>query len=166
MEFIGLSRSQVNVAASIGRQFRLGTLGSFDDTEFGTQIYLYVQVVQAVIRGSLVLTLTGEEAIPLTTAIAGPAVGQGHQIGAVQAVMGIGDFGWMQVYGRGPALTEGLAGASRFLNTTDEAGSLDDDGSALTIAVPGIILDTATGASQAVNESAHFNWPSAGAVLS
>ena len=166
MEFIGVSRDQVVTVDQNHTAFRVGTLGSFDDTELGTQIYLYFQAAGVIVdRGSVVITLSGEAALEITTALAAVAVGQGHQVGAAQAPMVAGDHGWMQVYGRGPVLTEADAAASTFLNTTDETGSLDDDGTALAIAVQGIILDAASAASAGVNESAHFNWPFAGLPL-
>ena len=51
------------------------------------------------------------------------------------------------------------------LNSTGTAGAVDDDGTAGSEAIDGLVLGTATGGAAATNADAIFSYPTVGATL-
>lgn len=71
----------------------------------------------------------------------------GDKVGVAGVAFASGEYGWLQIYG--PAVVNALAScaANVRLNTTATAGNLDDDGTAGSFAVDGIVLTAARGGS-------------------
>lgn len=163
---IGINPTQVRTAAQ-GPEFFLGTQGETSDSTFGNRKFLYVKAAEAITAaGYLCSVKTGFEVemTDLTNGTPGD-IGHGSRVGAAQAAIASGGFGWIQVYGKGSLRTLASAAKGTRLNVTATSGALDDDGTAGAEAIDGIVLGTATGAAEATNADAHFNFPSVGATL-
>ena len=91
--------------------------------------------------------------------------GHGSRVGVAAGTLADNQYGWFQIYGRGQVRTLGLAAKGTRLNTTATAGALDDDGTASSRAINGVVLGTATGASPATNPDAYLSYPTVGATL-
>lgn len=163
---IGISRTDI-VGATDVPEFRLGTLGGIIDTTFGYQQYVYGRANGAITGlGYACVELTGHDFIlaTVTQTTAGTA-GFGTRLGAAQAALADNQYGWFQVYGRGSLRTLASAAVGTRLNTTATGGAVDDDGSAGSEAIFGLVLNTATGGAEATNNNAIFNFPSVGTTL-
>lgn len=163
---IGISRDDVVVATGTP-QFRLGTVGGYDDPTNGYQEFIYGRANGAVTAaGFLCVESTGFDFTMVTTAnTAAGQNGHGSRLGAAQAVLADNQFGWFQVYGKGSVRTLGLAAKGTSLNTTATDGAVDDDATVGARVVQGLVLGTATGASPATNADAIFSYPTVGRTL-
>lgn len=163
---IGLSKDQVTGATAVPA-FRLGTIGGYDDPTNGYQEFIYGRANGAVTAvGYVCVEETGFDfaMINVTKTTPGTA-GFGSRVGVAQAALADNEYGWFQIYGKGSVRTLGLAAKGTRLNTTATNGALDDDATAGSEAVFGIVLGTATGASEATNADAIINYPSVGTTL-
>lgn len=88
----------------------------------------------------------------------------GGIVGVPEVAVAAASFGWFQI--KGPALIQVLASAAAGarLNTTGTAGFLDDDGTALSFPVTGVVLTAARAASNGT-ALAVLNYPMQGVVL-
>jgi hypothetical protein len=165
-QIIGIDKTAV-VAASAVPAFRLGTLGGYDDPVNGYQEFVYGRADGAVTgAGYLCVEATGFDfAMATTTNTAPGASGHGSRVGAAQAVLADNEYGWFQIYGKGSLRTLASAAKGTRLNSTATAGAVDDDGTAGSEAIVGVVLGTATGGAAATNADAIFNYPSVGATL-
>ena len=163
---IGISKDQVT-AATATPEFRLGTVGGYDDPSVGYQEFVYGRADGAVTGlGYLCVEATGFDfAMATTTNTAPGASGFGSRVGAAQAALADNEYGWFQIYGKGSLRTLASAAKGTRLNTTATAGAVDDDGTASAEAIVGVVLGTATGASAATNADAVFAYPSVGVTL-
>lgn len=163
---IGLSKDQVT-ASTATAAFRLGTVGGFDDPTNGYQEFIYGRADGAVTGlGYLCVEGTGFDfAMATTTNTAPGASGFGSRMGAAQAALADNEFGWFQIYGRGSLRTLASAAKGTRLNTTGTGGAVDDDGTASSEAIVGLVLGTATGGAAATNTDAIFCHPSVGVTL-
>lgn len=165
-QIIGLSRDNIT-AATATPEFRLGTVGGYDDPTNGYQEYIYGRASGAVTGlGYVVVESSGNIFQHITTANTAPGQnGHGARVGVAQAAMATNQYGWFQVYGKASLRTLALAARGTRLNTTATAGVVDDDGTASSRAVNGVVLGTATGASEATNADAYLSYPTVGATL-
>jgi hypothetical protein len=165
-QIIGIDKTAV-VAASSVPAFRLGTVGGCDDPVNGYQEFVYGRADGAVTgAGYLCVEATGFDfAMATTTNTAPGASGHGSRVGAAQAVLADNEYGWFQIYGKGSLRTLASAAKGTRLNSTATAGAVDDDGTASSEAIVGVVLGTATGGAAATNADAIFNYPSVGATL-
>lgn len=71
----------------------------------------------------------------------------GDMIGVASVAHASGSFGWLQVLGPCQVQVAASAAANVRLNTTATAGQIDDDGTAGSFAILGLVLTTARAAS-------------------
>lgn len=163
---IGLSKDQV-ISATGTAAFRLGTVGGYDDPTNGYQEFVYGRANGAVTgAGYACVEETGFDfaLISVTKTTPGTA-GFGSRVGAAQAALADNEYGWFQIYGKGSVRTLASAAKGTRLNTTATNGALDDDGTAGSEAIVGLVLGTATGGAEATNADAMFAYPTVGATL-
>ena len=163
---IGISKDQVTAATAVP-EFRLGTVGGYDDPTNGYQEFVYGRADGAVTGlGYLCVEATGFDfAMASTTNTAPGASGFGSRVGAAQAALADNQYGWFQIFGKGSLRTLASAAKGTRLNTTATAGAVDDDGTASSEAIFGVVLGTATGGAAATNADAIFAYPSVGTTL-
>lgn len=163
---IGLSKDKIT-AATKAAEFRLGTVGGYDDPTNGYQEFIYGRANGAVTAaGYVCVETTGFDfqMISVTATTPGTA-GFGSRVGAAQAALADNEFGWFQIYGKGSARTLASAAKGTRLNSTATNGALDDDGTAGSEAIFGITLGTATGGAEATNVDTMFSYPTVGTTL-
>jgi hypothetical protein len=165
-QIIGIDKTAVTAATDVPA-FRLGTLGGFDDPVNGYQEFIYGRAAGAVTdAGYLCVEATGFDFAMVTTTTTAPgASGHGSRVGAAQAALADNQYGWFQVYGKGSVRTLASAAKGTRLNSTATGGAVDDDGTAGSEAIDGLVLGTATGGAAATNADAVFNYPTVGATL-
>jgi hypothetical protein len=163
---IGISKADV-VAASGVPQFRLGTVGGYDDPTNGYQEFIYGRADGAVTgAGYLCVEETGFDfAMASITTTAPGASGAGTRCGAAQAVLADNEYGWFQIYGKGSVRTLASAAKGTQLNSTATAGVVDDDATVGSEVINGLVLGTATGVAAANNADAIFSYPTVGRTL-
>ena len=163
---IGISRDNITAATAVP-EFRLGTVGGYDDPTNGYQEFVYGRANGAVTAvGYVCVEETGYDfaMINVTKTTPGTA-GFGSRVGVAQAVLADNQFGWFQIYGKGSVRTLASAAKGTRLNTTATDGALDDDATAGSEAVFGVVLGTATGGAAATNADAILAYPSVGTTL-
>ena len=131
------------------------TLGTIAETYDGKK-YIYVQLGSGGVTGDgYVCTIDGAfEAVMLTTS----NDVDGDQIGVAEGAGAEDDYGWLQVYGPAGVRSEQDALANAFLGATTDAGQVDD-AAATGLYIDGIVFRTATGAADAVNDTAFLTFP-------
>jgi len=168
-QIIGIDKTAVTLANDVPA-FRLGTLGGFDDPVLGYQEFVYGRADGAVTgAGFACVELTGatngfDFAMVTTANTAAGQNGHGSRIGVAQIALADNQYGWFQVYGKGSLRTAGAAAKGTRLNTTATAGALDDDATASSRAINGVVLGTATGGA-ATGPDAVFSYPTVGVTL-
>lgn len=163
---IGLSKDQV-VASTGVPSFRLGTIGGYDDPSNGYQEFVYGRANGAVTAaGYVCVEETGFDfaLINVTKTTPGTA-GFGSRVAVAQAALADNEYGWFQIYGKGSCRTLASAAKGTRLNTTATNGALDDDATAGSEAIFGIVLGTATGGAEATNADAIIVYPTVGTTL-
>jgi hypothetical protein len=149
--------------------FRLGTIGGYDDPVLGYREFIYGTAtaaitglgylcVEGILNGNFSMITTANTA-------AGTLGGHGSRVGAAQTALATGQSGWFQVAGAGSLRTAASAAFGTRLNTVATAGVVDDDGTAASRAINGIVLKTATGGAEATNADARFFFPTVGVTL-
>lgn len=89
---------------------------------------------------------------------------RGDRVGVAPVAIASGSYGWLQIYGACTMNVLASCAANVRLNTTGTAGSLDDDGTATTMAVDGIYLTAARAASNG-SAAGILNYPAVGVTL-
>jgi hypothetical protein len=163
---IGISKADI-VAATETPAFRLGTVGGYDDPTNGYQEFIYGRADGAVTgAGYLCVEETGFDFAMVTTTTTAPgASGPGSRCGAAQAALADNEYGWFQIYGKGSVRTLASAAKGTQLNSTATGGAVDDDATAGSETISGLVLGTATGAAAATNADAIFSYPVVGRTL-
>ncbi len=163
---IGISAAAI-VASTGTPAFRLGTIGGYDDPTNGYQEFVYGRANGAVTgAGYACVEATGFDfALVSTTSTAPGASGFGSRVGVAQAALADNEYGWFQIYGKGSLRTLASAAKGTRLNSTATGGALDDDGTASSEAINGIVLGTATGGAEATNTDAILSYPTVGVTL-
>jgi hypothetical protein len=163
---IGISKDAI-VSATGVPAFRLGTVGGYDDPTNGYQEFVYGRASGAVTAaGYACVEATGFDfAMASTTTTAPGASGFGTRVGVAQAALADNEYGWFQIFGKGSVRTLASAAKGTRLNTTATAGALDDDGTAGSEAIFGLVLGTATGGAEATNADAMLAYPTVGTTL-
>lgn len=165
-QIIGLMRDNVT-GASATPEFRLGTVGGFDDPTNGYQEFVYGRASGAITgAGYVVVESSGFIFQHITTTNTAPGQnGHGARVGVAQAALANNQYGWFQVYGKGSLRTLASCARGTRLNTTATAGVVDDDGTAGARVINGLVLGTATGGAEATNADATLAYPTVGATL-
>lgn len=163
---IGLSKDQITAATAVSA-FRLGTVGGYDDPTNGYQEFIYGRADGAVTAaGYLCVEETGFDfAMASTTSTAPGAAGPGTRCGAAQAALADNQYGWFQIYGKGSVRTLASAAKGTQLNSTATGGAVDDDATAGSEVINGLVIGTATGGAAATNADALFSYPTVGRTL-
>lgn len=163
---IGLGKADV-VAATGVPAFRLGTRGGLNDLTNGYQEFVYGRANGTITAaGYVCVELTGFDfALATVTQTTAGTAGFGTRIGVAQAALADNEYGWFQVYGKGSVRTLASAAKGTRLNTTATGGALDDDATAGSEAIVGIVLGTATGGAEATNADAILSYPSVATTL-
>ena len=163
---IGISSAQI-VASGGTPDFRLGTIGGYDNPTNGYTEFVYGQASGAMTGAGYGATETTGFVFTMVTSTtaAGGTSGYGSRFGAAQAVMATGDYGWFQIYGKGSLRLLASCVKGTRLNTTATAGALDDDGGASQKAISGIVLQTTVGGSAATSTDVIFSYPSVAETL-
>ena len=163
---IGLSKAQVVAAGGIP-EFRLGSVGFVDDLDLGYREFVYGKAGAAITGLGYICTETTGFVFTMatvTTTTAGTA-GFGTRLGVPQAAIANTGYGWFQIYGKGSLRTLASAAIGTRLNTTATGGALDDDATAGSEAIAGVVIGTVTGGAEATNADAIFCYPSVSTTL-
>lgn len=163
---IGISKAEIT-ASTAAPAFRLGSRGGYDDPTNGHQEFIYGRANGAITGAGYACTeTTGFDFTLATVTQTTPGTaGFGSRVGIAQAAMTDNQYGWFQVYGKGSLRTLASAAKGTRLNTTATGGALDDDATAGSEAIVGVVLGTATGGAEATNTDAMFSYPSVATTL-
>lgn len=163
---IGINATQVTGASAVP-EFRLGTVAAYDHPTLGHQQFIYGRANGAITgAGYLCVEATGFDfAMATATNTSAGASGYGSRCGAAMAALADNEYGWFQVYGKGSLRTLASTAKGTRLNSTATAGAVDDDGTAGSEVINGIVLNTASGGAAETNADAMFSYPTVGATL-
>ena len=162
---VGIMADRVRTSAE-GPEFRLGTRG-MNATSAGVKEYVYVQDSGSGITGDGYIALVDGgnwTAVMATTTTSAPGAGAGKLAGAARAAIAASGYGWLQVFGAGTVRVSASCALGTIVNTTATAGQLDDDATAGSEVVDGIMLTTANGGA-AATAAGFFNYPKVGRTL-
>lgn len=162
---IGIDPTAVRTSAE-GPEFHVGTVMGYDDPDNGYKEFLYVSAAEAITAAGYACVVdTGHAAEMLDTTSSAPGAGQGMRVGAAQAAIASGGYGWLQIYGKGSLRTLASAAVGTQLTSSATPGAVDDATTAGLEVIDGLSLGTATGGAEATNTDAYFNYPSVGRTL-
>lgn len=165
MSNIGIDTTKVRTSAE-GAEFRIGTVMSFDNRPGGTQEFIYVNTSEAVTGlGYLCVINSANIAEMADTTSTAPGAGAGLRVGAAQAAIASGGYGWLQIYGKGSLRTLASAAVGTELTSSATPGAVDDATTAGLEVINGVALGTATGGAAATNADAYFSYPTVGRTL-
>lgn len=147
----------------------LGALALVKETNAPDRIYMYIQATAAFSAGAVVLISGGTETAGYqgtlaSTTSSAPGTGQGKMVGVVVDAFAINEYGWVLVFGSAQITALASCAAHTQLNTTGTGGALDDDATAGSEVIDGIVLRAANGGSTA-NVNAIVCWPKVGRTL-
>lgn len=163
---IGISPAKIT-AATAAPEFRLGTVAGYDDPDNGRKEYIYGRANGAITAaGYACVMATGFDFLMASTTTTAPGQqGPGSLVGVAMAALADNQYGWFQTYGKGSVRTLASAAKGTKLNTTATAGALDDDATAGSETIEGLVLGTATGGAEATNADAYLSYPVVGRTL-
>jgi len=163
---IGFDKTKVVAATGIP-DFRLGTVMGYNDPSNGYQEFVYGRANGAITAaGYVCVERTGFDFSMATVTLTTPGTaGPGTRVGVACAAMADNEYGWFQIFGKGPVRTLASAAIGTRLNSTATAGALDDDGTSGAEQIMGIVLNTATGGAEATNADAILTYPHVGVTL-
>ncbi|MDZ7355876.1 MAG: hypothetical protein ONB55_22375 [candidate division KSB1 bacterium] len=133
---------------------------AFQSSSSGTKGFVYAQADGAVTAASYVVAIDGStyDAVMVTTSNGAPGQGMGKMVGVAQAAMADNEYGWFQIFGPGTVRVAALCAAYTLLNTTATSGQIDDDATAGSRVIDGIVLDASNG-ELAGAVACFINWP-------
>lgn len=166
MQVIGINPTEIAAATAVPA-FRLGTRGGYDHPTNGYQEFVYGRANGAVTGlGYVCIEQTGFDfALATLTTTAPGSSGPGSRVGVAQAVLADNEYGWFQVYGKGSIRTAASAAKGTRLNSTATGGVVDDDGTASSEQILGLVIMTATGGAEATNSDGMLCYPVVGVTL-
>ena len=147
--------------------FKLGTVFRHNHPTLGMQEFVWGRANGAITgAGYVCVEETGFDfaMITLTKTTPGTA-GPGSRVAVAMAALADNEYGWFQIYGKGTVRTLASAAKGTRLNTTATGGALDDDGTAGSEQILGVVLMTATGGAEANNSDAMLTYPVVGVTL-
>lgn len=165
MYLFGIDPTAVKTSTDVP-DFGVGQI-AFNIGSGGTKGYIYVQDSGSGITGDGYVALVDGSAftaVMASTTTSAPGTGAGKMAGVARAAIAASGYGWLQIYGAGTVRTNALCAAYTLINTTATAGQLDDDATASSEVVDGIVLDVATGGA-AASTAGFINWPRVGRTL-
>lgn len=120
--------------------------------------YIYLQANGAVTGDGYVVSFEQDfDAAMIDTDVAA-TVTEGRNVAVAEVAVADNEYFWGQIYGACGVRTEQDAAANGFLGPTADAGQIDD-AAATGVYISGIVLNTATGAADAVNATAYLRYP-------
>lgn len=165
MYIFGIDPTKVRTSSE-GPEFDPGQIG-FNTTSDGSKGYIYVQDSGSGITGDgYVALVDGSDftAVMATVTTSAPGTGAGKMAGVARAAIAASGFGWLQIFGVGKVQVSASCAAYTLINTTATPGQLDDDATASSEVVDGIVLDVANGVSAGA-VAGFLNWPKVGRTL-
>lgn len=146
-------------------RFTPGTI-AFNNPTSGSKGYMYVKASGAITGDGYVVDIDGSsfEAVMSTTTTTAPGTGQGKAVGVARCAVTSGDYAWVQIYGAGVVRVAASAAAYTNLNSTATAGQIDDDATAGSEVIEGVVLDVANGGA-AGTAAGFINFPKVGRTL-
>jgi len=165
---IGINPTQINAVATVP-DFKPGTVGGYDDPADGYKEYVYGMATAAITAAGYccVEGILNANFSMITTAntAAGTLGGHGSRVGAAMNAIPLNNYGWLQIWGKGALRCLASAAIGTRLNTTATSGALDDDGTAASRAINGVVLKTVVGGAEATAPDVRFSYPTVGATL-
>lgn len=125
--------------------------------------YVYVRADAGGITGAGYVVLINESFTADMIDLTNSATAFGDRVGVARVAFAANEYGWVQVKGIADIRVAASAAANAQLNTTSTAGQLDDDATAGSEDVTGLVLTTANGGS-AGTAPGRLNWPDVGAT--
>lgn len=167
---IGIQPTLVVTAAQqalSGSPYNFGDIGGYDDPVKGHQEFVWGRANGSIsAAGHVVLEQPGNDWIICNTTNTTPgSSGPGCRVGVAMAALADNDAGWFQIYGQASINTAANAARGTRLNSTGTTGQVDDDGTAGSEQIFGMVLLVATGGVAAVNPNGMLNYPSVGITL-
>lgn len=163
---IGIAPADI-LTSSSAPAFRLGTRGGYDHPTSGYQEFIYGRADGAVTAaGYVCVEATSNDWKMATVTVTAPGTqGPGSRVGVAMAAIADNGFGWFQVFGKGSIRTLASAAKGTRLNSTATAGAVDDDGTASSEQIFGMVIYTATGGAEATNTDGMLCYPVVGVTL-
>lgn len=152
--------------SSEGPEVGLGQIG-FNSTKNGVKGFIYVKDSgSGITAGGYAASINGSNftAAMSTTANSAPGTGTGKLVGFSVSAIPADGFGWLQLFGQASVRVSASAAAHTLLNSTSTSGQIDDDATAGSRRIDGVVLTTANAASPGFAPG-FLNWPSVGATL-
>jgi hypothetical protein len=144
--------------AKEGKAFGLGQI----ITSYDGKKYVWLQASAAITGAGFVCFITTAN---LATMLSTANDAIGSRVAIAPAAMATGDQGWFQIAGFCDAVQVlASCAANARVNATATAGALDDDGTAGSMSILGLVLSTARAASPGT-APAILNYPTIGVVL-
>lgn len=168
---IGIKPTQLvtaaQIAAGVPMLAKLGQLGGYDDPTYGYQEFVYGLAGNTITNSSYVcLEQTGNTWIMASIGNTTPGVaGPGSRVAVAMGAMATGDAGWFQIYGKGRLRISSAAAKGTQLNSTGTGGELDDDATAGSEVINGVVLLTTAPGGSSTSSDAVLNYPSVGRTL-
>jgi len=132
----------------------------------GSQEFLYVETGEAITGlGYLCIVDSGYVAEMADSVSSAPGAGFGMKLGAAQAAIESGGFGWIQTCGRGTIRTLASTAKGTQLTISATPGAVDDATTSGLEVAGGISLGTASGGAPEANADAYFTFPTASRTL-
>jgi hypothetical protein len=156
----GINPTKVYAAAAVP-EFSEGDVGGYDDPVNGYQEFIFAKAGAAITGAGYVCVFnTPSSAVMISITATTPGTkGPGARVGVAMAAIENAGWGWLQIYGKGTVRTLASAAVGTRLNSTGTDGCLDDDGTAGSEQVSGVVLNTATGGAQANNSDSYLSYP-------
>lgn len=138
-----------------GKAFGLGDrVCTHDGKEF-----VYVQANGAITGDGYVVSIDENYQAVMVDTDTAATIAEGQICGVADAAFADDDYGWVQIYGACGIRTAASAEANSKLSATSTAGQVDVTGAAGDNYIDGMVLNTATGGSAAVNDSGFLTYP-------
>jgi hypothetical protein len=165
-QIIGISPTDYQASTAVPA-FRLGTVGGYDHPTKGYQEFVYGRASGAVTgAGYVCVEATGFDFVMATTTTTAPgSSGPGSRVGVAQVALADNEYGWFQVYGKGTVRTAASAAKGTRLNSTATGGQVDDDGTAGSEQILGLVVMTASGGAAESNVDGMITYPVVGVTL-
>lgn len=162
---IGILTTSVRTSTE-GPEYTVGQVHSVTDSD-GLKEYIYVTAGEAITAAGYACVFIKPSSVEMvdTTSTTAGTKGHGCRVGVAMAAIASGGYGWLQIRGKASLRTLASAAVGTRLNSTATPGALDDDGSAGSEAINGVVLGTATGGAEATNSDAYLLYPTVGATL-
>lgn len=151
------------------QEYPLGSLAMAKRQNDTTKIYIYGQANSTMTAGQVGpmaggTETSGHQVALLSTTSSAPGTGQGKPVVVADSAISASEYGWFLIYGSTTVSALASCAAYTQLNSTGTSGALDDDATAGSEVIDGIVLRSTNGGSTAV-VNAIVNFPRVGRTL-